>query len=187
MCLEMVCCPGLAISSTRLQLMVEFALTPLPSDNQIIRFNNCMQCLACLCNVLAMVVRECETVAHVVQCLAHLVFLCTAGCMAGQINMEKNYQIEKAHEANATHPNGPMDAPGQQQAIAGQPAIHAQPVAYPSQPVAMYVQQPQPTAYVGPPGQQAPVYPQHVNPQVQPGHGAPPPPPPPPPGPQVQA
>merc|ERR1711966_137278 len=93
-CCECCCCPGLAISGTRLHLMVEFDLIPDPGDLQIIRFSNCMQCLACLCRVLAHFVEACRTVSQIIDCIAHIVFLCTASCMVGQIWLEKNHQLE---------------------------------------------------------------------------------------------
>eukprot|EP00658_Telonema_sp_P-2_P077439 TRINITY_DN7004_c0_g1_i12.p1 TRINITY_DN7004_c0_g1~~TRINITY_DN7004_c0_g1_i12.p1 ORF type:complete len:268 (+),score=81.27 TRINITY_DN7004_c0_g1_i12:76-879(+) len=146
MCLECICCPGLAISSSRLQLMVEYALVPEESDNQIIRFNNCMQCLACFCQVLAWVVPECRQCATIVRILADIVFLCTASCMAAQINKEKNFQIELADKGE-TNPNM---APGQM--VMASPAIQQatppyqqhppQPHQYPQQQQQQYPPQP---------------------------------------------
>jgi len=104
MCLECFCCPGLAISATRFHLMIEYALVPDPSDNQIIRFNNCMQCLACICDLLAICFEGLRDCARIVDCIAHIVFCMTAGCMAGQIDAEKSYQIEMEQKSLLGHP-----------------------------------------------------------------------------------
>eukprot|EP00658_Telonema_sp_P-2_P035606 TRINITY_DN2585_c0_g1_i16.p1 TRINITY_DN2585_c0_g1~~TRINITY_DN2585_c0_g1_i16.p1 ORF type:complete len:218 (+),score=29.83 TRINITY_DN2585_c0_g1_i16:184-837(+) len=89
---ECCVCPGLAIAATRSHLMIEYGLTPDPSDNQIIRFNNCIQMLACICEICAMFNPDLREAADCIHCIAQIVFCCMAGCMAGQIDIEKRYQ-----------------------------------------------------------------------------------------------
>ena len=49
LCCEVVCCPGLAMSSTRVAVMSDYSLGSDPFDRKIIRCVNCMQVVACLC------------------------------------------------------------------------------------------------------------------------------------------
>eukprot|EP00658_Telonema_sp_P-2_P003178 TRINITY_DN11167_c0_g1_i1.p1 TRINITY_DN11167_c0_g1~~TRINITY_DN11167_c0_g1_i1.p1 ORF type:complete len:177 (+),score=31.43 TRINITY_DN11167_c0_g1_i1:409-939(+) len=172
MCLECLCCPGLAISATRIHLMHEYALGVDPMDNKIIRFNNCIQCVACVCHVVGIFIKEARHLARLVDLFAHLVFLCTAGCMAGQIHREKSFQIQKeallppecqGDEANQAYLSQPVD----------DHSIMAAPQCDQSYP---------PTKH--PPEYSAPSAPAPVGycpGPVQPGQQPPPPPPPPPP------
>lgn len=96
MCLECLCCPGLALSATRIHLMHEFELLVDPCDNQIIRFNNCIQLLACICDVVAIFWRPARNLARITDLIAHLVFMTTAGCMAAQIHHEKKHWVALA-------------------------------------------------------------------------------------------
>jgi len=109
MCLECFCCPGLALSATRIHLMHEFALAVDPCDNQIIRFNNCIQLAACICDIASICFREARSFARILDLIAHLVFMATAGCMAAQIHHEKQYQNKLAEV------DGTLLPPGQQQ------------------------------------------------------------------------
>eukprot|EP00656_Telonema_subtile_P009438 TRINITY_DN1442_c0_g2_i2.p2 TRINITY_DN1442_c0_g2~~TRINITY_DN1442_c0_g2_i2.p2 ORF type:complete len:274 (+),score=43.29 TRINITY_DN1442_c0_g2_i2:66-887(+) len=95
MCVECCLFPGLAISATRVHLMHEFALATDPMDHKIIRFNNCIQCLACICYTIGIFIKEARHIARLVDLFAHLVFMCTAGCMAGQIHREKQFQLTR--------------------------------------------------------------------------------------------
>ena len=53
------------------------------SKSEIIndRFNNCMQCLACICDLLAICFEGLRDCARIVDCIAHIVFCMTAGRM----------------------------------------------------------------------------------------------------------
>ena len=79
-----------ALSATRMYVMDKFNLASDPCDRRIIRFNNFMQLLACVCNILACFVPELRDAAQCIQCIADLVFYTTAGCMFAQINYEWN-------------------------------------------------------------------------------------------------
>ena len=72
LCCEAFLCPGPSMSGTRLYLMDMYQLQPDPCDNQIIRLNNCLVCLSCICD------RNCT------QCISQCVFVSTFGCMAAQ-------------------------------------------------------------------------------------------------------
>merc|ERR1712216_129423 len=110
----------MAISSTRVHMMIAGDLRPDPGDFQIIRFNNCIQCLACICHTLAIFIRDLRAAARLVDLFAHIVFACTAGCMAGQIHREvRHRKLEILQEDSLmAHPVDPhcdhsvMDAPG---------------------------------------------------------------------------
>ena len=71
-------------------VMDKFTLASDPCDRRIIRFNNFMQLLACVCNILACFIPELRDAAQCIQCIADLVFYTTAGCMFAQINYEWN-------------------------------------------------------------------------------------------------
>lgn len=85
---ETCCCPGWSVSATRFLIMDQYNLGMHPIDNQIIRCNNAVQLLACVCNTLAICIRPLREAARLVQCVADLVFVSTAGCMAGQVMHE---------------------------------------------------------------------------------------------------
>mmetsp|Transcript_21537 Transcript_21537/g.47037 ORF Transcript_21537/g.47037 Transcript_21537/m.47037 type:complete len:212 (-) Transcript_21537:4-639(-) len=51
LCLETWCCAQPAIQATRFYVMDKKQLAPDPCDNRIIAFSNCLQCLACICEV----------------------------------------------------------------------------------------------------------------------------------------
>lgn len=102
MACEMLCCPGLATSATRQYVMDQYDLASDPCDRQIIRFNNFMQMLSCICYTLAIFVPECRDIAEIIGCIADLVFLATAGCMFAQTNYEltereKNGTLSQVH------------------------------------------------------------------------------------------
>merc|ERR1719502_1742760 len=70
MCLEGFCCPMLSLSITRIFMMDALALRPDPVDWQIIQFSNCLQCLSCICDILACFFEGLREVAQCVDCIA---------------------------------------------------------------------------------------------------------------------
>ena len=92
MCVEILCCPGLAVSSTRFVMMDQYELSPDECDNRLIRFNNCIQLLSCICNILAMFSRDFQQLAQIIDLIADIVFFSTAGCMTAQVNYEIKYR-----------------------------------------------------------------------------------------------
>ena len=52
-----------------------------PMDRRLIRFNNCLQFTACLCNIVG-----CPG-SDIVDCIADLVTACLMGCMTGMYSI----------------------------------------------------------------------------------------------------
>jgi hypothetical protein len=63
-------------------------IMPDPCDNRIIRFNNCMQLLSCVCHMIACIMPEFRDLADLVDCIADMVFLTTQACMTAQTDYE---------------------------------------------------------------------------------------------------
>jgi len=55
LCLESWCCNCLAISASRQYVMEKYDLQSDPCDYRLIRINNCLQILACVCDILALI------------------------------------------------------------------------------------------------------------------------------------
>lgn len=108
LCCEAVCCPGLAVSATRMLTMDAYQLQPDPCDNKIIAFNNCIQVLSCICHIMAMIDSTFSELAAIIDCIADLVFLSTAGCMTAQVNKELEYQ--KNNMSGGMVAGAPQDA-----------------------------------------------------------------------------
>ncbi|CAM9495650.1 unnamed protein product [Chrysoparadoxa australica] len=92
LCLESFCCLSCALSTNRMVIMDKFQVHPDPWDNRIIRFNNFLQLLSCVCNLAAICVEELREFARILDLIAQLVFYSTAGCMTGQMMTELDYQ-----------------------------------------------------------------------------------------------
>mmetsp|Transcript_12305 Transcript_12305/g.16607 ORF Transcript_12305/g.16607 Transcript_12305/m.16607 type:complete len:246 (-) Transcript_12305:331-1068(-) len=90
--LEACLFPGLAISSTRFVIMDQYNLTADPCDNRMIRVNNFIQLLACICDILAAFDKGFRDLAHLIDILADLVFLSIAGCQTAQVFYEMDYR-----------------------------------------------------------------------------------------------
>jgi hypothetical protein len=78
--------------------MDQYDLRPDPCDNQIVRLTNCLQLLACFCDIAAIFVRELRQLAHVLDMIANCVFYSTVGCMASQVNNEIDYRRKTQQE-----------------------------------------------------------------------------------------
>jgi len=96
MCCEAFLCPGCAVSSTRFLLMDHYELMPDPCDNRLIRINNCIQVLSCICHVAAIFDKHLRELAHLLDCLADVVFWSTTGCMVAQVDAELRYRSSVA-------------------------------------------------------------------------------------------
>jgi len=132
LCLEACCCSGPVVSSTRMLVMDSYDISPDPCDNRIMRFNNCMQMLACVCHILAMFEPSFRDLADLIDCIADLVFFTVAGCMAAQTNVEMdtqskgfqanfNNQVPKAWNKAGGAMGGQTVAPANQQMDRGYP------------------------------------------------------------------
>jgi len=90
--LEACCCLGPSMSASRMFMMDMYELQSDPMDNRIVRFNNCLQVLSCICHILAMFDRNLGELAGIIDWIAKIVFYCTIGCMAAQVNHEIDYR-----------------------------------------------------------------------------------------------
>lgn len=89
---EACLCCGCSSSATRMFVMDRFALHSDPCDRRVIRFNNCVQLLACVCVVAAIFVPPLRRAADGLHRVAEVVFLVTQGCMIAQVNYELEHQ-----------------------------------------------------------------------------------------------
>eukprot|EP00752_Nemacystus_decipiens_P013045 g11540.t1 len=99
LCMESFVCTSCAVSSSRMFLMDKFDVQPDPWDNRIIRFNNCLQLLACVCDIAAICIDEVRHLRRIVDVLAQLVYLSAVGCMTGQMINEMDYHAQNAPKA----------------------------------------------------------------------------------------
>lgn len=76
------------MSSTKNYVAQEKSLMSDPCDNRLIRFNNCVQCLSCICNVAAIFEPSLQDAADLLDLFAQLVFMSIMGCMTAQIKYE---------------------------------------------------------------------------------------------------
>lgn len=100
MCVEACCCPGAAVSSTRALVMDSRNIIPDPCDNRIIRFNNCIQLISCICDIVACFVPEMRDIADLIDFIADIVFLTTAACMTAQTDYELEYEKQQNKQIN---------------------------------------------------------------------------------------
>lgn len=101
LCLEAFCCLSCAVSSSRMYVMDKYRVMPDPWDNRIIRFNNFLQLLSCICDLAAICIDELREFARILDLIAEIVFYTTVGCMTGQMVHEMEYQESMAPKAQA--------------------------------------------------------------------------------------
>lgn len=68
--------------------MDERNLQPDPWDNRIIRCNNCLQALSCICDLLSLCLTDLREFARILRCISNTAYLITQGCMTAQVNFE---------------------------------------------------------------------------------------------------
>mmetsp|Transcript_22874 Transcript_22874/g.33418 ORF Transcript_22874/g.33418 Transcript_22874/m.33418 type:complete len:206 (+) Transcript_22874:107-724(+) len=95
LCLEAFLCVGPSMSSSRLYMMDKYQLANDPCDNRLIRLNNCLQILSCICDILAIFIQELRELATLLRCIADTFFYSLMGCMSAQINYEVEYRKSK--------------------------------------------------------------------------------------------
>jgi hypothetical protein len=88
LCCEVTFCESCAISATRVYVQVERQIKTDPCDNRIIRFNNCMQILSCICNILAIFFDGLDQLAAIIDLIADIVYCLTQACMQAQTHHE---------------------------------------------------------------------------------------------------
>lgn len=101
LCCEATCCPGLVITGSRLLAMDMYQIQPDPCDNRLIRFNNCLQCLAIVCYIMALIDSTFSECARIVDCIADVVFFSTAGCMVAQYVKHTSRAVFNRHAPQA--------------------------------------------------------------------------------------
>ena len=82
LCIESLLCPVFSLSSSRVYLMRSFQIASDPMDRRLIRFNNTLQMLACLCNVIGL------PGSDIIDCIADLVTATMMGCISAQLSVE---------------------------------------------------------------------------------------------------
>eukprot|EP00045_Choanoeca_perplexa_P022984 m.11542 g.11542 ORF g.11542 m.11542 type:complete len:205 (+) comp9840_c0_seq1:61-675(+) len=88
LCLEAICCESCAISGTRMYVQAERQIQSDPCDNRIIRFTNCMQCLSCICNILACFDDSFRELARIIDLIADVIYCMVQACMQAQTHHE---------------------------------------------------------------------------------------------------
>lgn len=66
-------------------VMEKYDLTSDPCDYRLIRINNCLQLLACICNVLALINDSFSALANLINRIADIFYHCITGCMTAQV------------------------------------------------------------------------------------------------------
>lgn len=95
LCVESCCCNNLAVSASRIYVMEKYDLSSDPCDYRLIRITNCLQVLACICDILALFIDSLKEIARILDCIADIMFHCVSGCMTVQTSFEMDYQNKK--------------------------------------------------------------------------------------------
>ncbi|KAM0981638.1 hypothetical protein ACFX2A_014948 [Malus domestica] len=87
---EVFLCFGNSVASTRFLLQDEFNIQTTQCDNCIIGFMFCLQQLACIFSIVAMIVgsEEISEASQLLNCLADLVYCTVCACMQTQHKIE---------------------------------------------------------------------------------------------------
>ncbi|KAF3796716.1 hypothetical protein EJ110_NYTH00955 [Nymphaea thermarum] len=142
---EVLLCFGNSVASTRFLLQDQFNIQTTPCDNCIIGFMFCLQQLACIFSIIAMIVGsdEIQAASHALNCLSDSVYCTVCACMQTQ------HKIEMDKRDGKFGPPGPMAVPPvQQMSRLDQPLPpQAGYVAYPGQPAYPHYGYPPPQGY----------------------------------------
>eukprot|EP01064_Diplonema_japonicum_P028441 TRINITY_DN435_c0_g2_i8.p1 TRINITY_DN435_c0_g2~~TRINITY_DN435_c0_g2_i8.p1 ORF type:complete len:282 (+),score=45.12 TRINITY_DN435_c0_g2_i8:111-848(+) len=95
LCLEAWCCTGISTSSTYIFVMETYQLDNDPCYNKFVRFNNCIQILACFCTIASIFISDLREAAQCVRLIADFVFRTLMGCINAQVNFEIDYQLQR--------------------------------------------------------------------------------------------
>jgi hypothetical protein len=85
LCLESFFCNNLAVSSSRMYVMDKYKLSSDPCDYRLIRLNNMLQLLSCVCHIMAMFDREFIRLVQLIDHVADLMYHLVASCMTAQV------------------------------------------------------------------------------------------------------
>ncbi|CAN6480973.1 unnamed protein product [Victoria cruziana] len=153
---EVLLCFGNSVASTRFLLQDQFNIQTTPCDNCIIGFMFCLQQLACIFSIVAMIVGsdEIEAASHALNCLSDSVYCTVCACMQAQHKIEMDKRDGKF--------GTPMTVPPPQQMSRIDQSVPPQVgyAPYPAQPA-------YPPAYGHPPSQGYPGYPPQGYPAPQ--------------------
>lgn len=73
-------------------MMARYNLHADPCDYRLIRLNNFLQVLSCICNIAAIFINEIRDLARIIDWIAELCYHCVSGCMTAQTANEVDYQ-----------------------------------------------------------------------------------------------
>lgn len=87
---EVVCCFGNSVASTRFLLQDEFNIQTTKCDNCIIGFMFCLQQVACIFSIVAMIAGsdEISEASQILNCIADYVYCTVCACMQTQHKVE---------------------------------------------------------------------------------------------------
>ncbi|KHG12519.1 hypothetical protein F383_19499 [Gossypium arboreum] len=90
LCTEVFLCFGNSVASTRFLLQDEFNIQTTKCDNCIIGFMFCLQQIACIFSIVAMIVGsdEIQEASQILSCLADMVYCTVCACMQTQHKVE---------------------------------------------------------------------------------------------------
>ncbi|KAJ1416933.1 hypothetical protein B484DRAFT_352105 [Ochromonadaceae sp. CCMP2298] len=91
--MEGCCCNCFAVSASRFYVMERYDIGSDPCDYRLIRINNCLQLLSCICSVMAIFCDELRQLAWIINRIADLFYQCVSGCMTAQTAFEVEYQM----------------------------------------------------------------------------------------------
>ncbi|ERM96521.1 hypothetical protein AMTRI_Chr09g36520 [Amborella trichopoda] len=139
LCTEVFLCFGNSVASTRFLLQDEFNIQTTQCDNCIIGFMVCLQQLACIFSIVAMIVgsSEISEASQLLNCLADFVYCTVCACMQTQ------HKVEMDKRDGVFGPPGVMAVPPMQHMSrldqpvpppVGYPPPYPAPQPYPAQP-----------------------------------------------------
>jgi hypothetical protein len=86
--MEVFFCESCALSATRIYVQDERQIMTDPCDNRLIRFNNLMQLLKCICDIAAAINRDFALAAQIVDLIAAIFYCFTQAMMQAQTDHE---------------------------------------------------------------------------------------------------
>mmetsp|Transcript_25067 Transcript_25067/g.58087 ORF Transcript_25067/g.58087 Transcript_25067/m.58087 type:complete len:251 (+) Transcript_25067:126-878(+) len=88
LCLEALLCEACSISSSRFFIMDTRSIQPDPCDTRLIRLNNFLVLLSCVCHILAMIDDTFDSIADLVELISDIVYAIVSSCMLTQTHVE---------------------------------------------------------------------------------------------------
>lgn len=88
LCLEAWLCEPCSISASRMAIMDTRNIMPDPCDSRLIRLNNCLLLLSCICHILAIFDDSFSALADLVELISDIVYAIVSACMITQTHVE---------------------------------------------------------------------------------------------------